>query len=292
MDDTIIHIANLMMRSDVLLIAAGAGMGVDAGISDYYRGIEIAHPRLASLGLNLYQLSSHDLFLKNPALAWGHWITRQRDYLQKLPHKGYYLIRAWSQLKKFNVRIITTNLDRHFLRVGFSKDQVFEMHGSMYDAQCLRKCGRTPWTLNVDCLPSVDEQTMLVSDPLLPSCIGCGGPARVCTSLAMDGHWDAPDVELARVRHEIFFHTLPWTHTVTVLELGCGTVMNKLRKEAERIVLEHRSRGGRAIHVRINLFESVMDQDEDNISIPMGALETLQQIHTSLKKLQSLSNHE
>ncbi len=266
--------AKYVRNADVLLIAAGAGMGVDAGLPDYYGGIHLAHPRLAEIGLSLYDLSNHALFEHNPALAWGHWITRQREYMSTLPHVGYHILHAWSKSSKRNVRVVTTNLDRHFVRTGFTLDNVFEMHGSMYDAQCMHGCGVRPWPLDIANMPSVDLNTMLLLGPS-PLCIQCGGLARVCTALAVDDHWDASRVEVARMRHETLFRELPAERLLTVLEIGCGTVMAKVRAEATRIVSEHRIRGGRAAHIRINLHQAHIDEHEDNISLPLGALEAL-----------------
>ncbi|CAF2090989.1 unnamed protein product [Rotaria magnacalcarata] len=273
-DEAMLRATQCVRNADVLLVVAGAGMGVDAGLPDYYGGIHRAHPRLAEIGLSVYDLSNHTLFEQNPTLAWGHWTARQREYSNTLPHVGYHILHAWSKSDKRNVRVVTTNLDRHFLRTGFTVDNVFEMHGSMYDAQCMNRCGVHPWTLDINTMPSVDLNTMLLLGPP-PLCIQCGGPARVCTQLAVDGHWDTSQVEVACRRHETFFRELSTERVVTALEIGCGTVMAKLRKEAERIVADHRTRGGRAVHIRINLHQPHIDEHEDNISLSLGALEAL-----------------
>jgi NAD-dependent SIR2 family protein deacetylase len=270
--------AQYVRNAEVVLVAAGAGMGVDAGIPDYYGGIHHAHPRLAEMGLSVYDLSNHSLFKHNPALAWGHWVTRQHEYMNTLPHVGYHILHAWSKCSKRNVRVVTTNLDRHFVRTGFTFNNVFEMHGSMYDAQCMHRCGVHPWPLHIENTASVDLNTMLLLEPP-PLCMQCSGPARVCTELAVDGHWDAPHVEEARMRHETFFHKLSAERMLTVLEIGCGTVMPKVRTEAARIVAEYRMRGGHAAHIRINLHQAHIDEHKDNISLPLGALEALRTIN-------------
>lgn len=277
-EEAVSRAAEYVRSADVLLVAAGAGMGVDAGLPDYYGGIHLAHPRLADMGLSIYDLSNHRLFEQNPRLAWGHWITRQREYINTQPHLGYHIIQKWSVNSKRNVRVVTTNLDRHFIRAGFTSDHVFEMHGSMYDAQCMHDCGVDPWSLDIVTMPSVDLNTMqLMGSP--PLCVQCGGAARVCTALATDGHWNLSQIEAARMRHESFFRKLPAERILAVLEIGCGTVMAKVRREAERIVEEHRMRGGRAAYIRINLYQAHIEEHEDNISLPLGALEALRTIN-------------
>jgi hypothetical protein len=78
-------------NADVLLVAA------DAGLPDYNGGIHRIHPRLVEIGLDIYDASSHALFERNPALAWGHWTARQREYKNALPHTGYGILYAWSK---------------------------------------------------------------------------------------------------------------------------------------------------------------------------------------------------
>ena len=281
--ETVLRVAQYVRNAHVLLVAVGAGMGVDAGLPDYYGGIHLAHPRLAEMGLNIYDLSSHALFEHNAALAWGHWITRQREYMSTPPHIGYYILRDWSNNSQRHMRVITTNLDRHFVRAGFASDNIFEMHGSMYDAQCMHNCGTDPWPLDITSMPAVDMKTMRLLGPS-PLCVQCGGPARVCTALATDGHWNASHVEAARIRHESFFRDLLAEQILTVLEIGCGTVMAKVRTEATRIVEEHRLRGGRAVHIRINLHQADIEPHQDNISLPLGALEALRTINQLISK--------
>jgi hypothetical protein len=202
--------AQYVRNTDEILVAAGARMGVDAGLSDYHAGIHLAHPRLAAIGLSLYDFSNHGLFEHNPALAWGHWVTRQREYMNGLPHEGYHILHTWSQCSKRDMRVITSNLDRH---------------------------------------------------------------------------WDASHVEVERMRHETFFRKLSPERVLTVLEIGCGTAMDKVRTETTRIVTKHRIRGGRAAHIRINLHQAHINEHKDNISLPLGALEALR----ALNQLMSLS---
>lgn len=57
---------------DALLIVAGAGLGIDSGLPDYrgpYGLWNMWHPT-KSLNMTYEKLSTHELFLENPALAW------------------------------------------------------------------------------------------------------------------------------------------------------------------------------------------------------------------------------
>lgn len=272
----------------VIIVAAGAGMSVEAGIPDYHGGIHNAHPYLAKLGLNTKDISNHQLFNDNPGLAWAHWITRQRKYLDYEPHLGYKILHSWYKtFDSLSMRIITTNLDQLFLRTGFPKEYIFEMHGSMYDAQCYNACGQHPWPLNIGDLPMIDEDTMMIIGEV-PQCMNCHGPARICTALAVDGHWYAPHVERARILHEQYFDKLSNKSSMLIFEIGCGTVMAKVRHEATRLASQHRNRGGFCLHVRINVFEADIDEHDDNISLSLNASQALSLIDLLYNQSKSL----
>jgi hypothetical protein len=57
-----------------------------------------------------------------------------------------------------------------------------------------------------------------------------------------------------------------YTMGSTVLEIGCGTVMIKLRTEAARIVNEHS-----AAYIRIHLHQADMDAHDDHFSLSLSA---------------------
>ena len=272
-----------IVESDIIVIAAGAGMSSESGIDDYYHGIDKAHPLLSQMGLSLFDISNHSLFEVNPSLAWGHWITRQRNYLSIEPHYGYHIVYHWKKSLRKQIRILTTNLDRQFARIGFEKNEIFEMHGSMYDVQCLEECGVQPWPIAIEEMGDVDDKTMLALGEL-PRCIQCQGRTRVCTSLAVDGHWYAPHVQLVQQFHRQFFEQLSNEKKLTILEIGCGTVMNKVREEARRLIDEHRCRGGHATFIRINLYEAQLEsRHQQNISLPLSALQALTLINDQIQ---------
>src|SRR5690242_9149572 len=58
--------------ADALLIAAGAGMGVDSGLPDFRgdHGFWRAYPPYQKLGLRFTTLANPQWFTRDPALAW------------------------------------------------------------------------------------------------------------------------------------------------------------------------------------------------------------------------------
>jgi NAD-dependent SIR2 family protein deacetylase len=41
--------------------------------------------------------------------------------------------------------VVTTNVDGHFQRAGFPAEQIWEMHGSIHQLQCLEPCVQDLW---------------------------------------------------------------------------------------------------------------------------------------------------
>ncbi len=76
--------AELIESADALIIAAGAGMGVDSGLPDFRgnEGFWKAYPALARARLEFTRIASPSAFERNPQLAWvfyGHRLKLYRD---------------------------------------------------------------------------------------------------------------------------------------------------------------------------------------------------------------------
>ena len=76
--------AEIILQADCIVIAAGAGMGVDSGLPDF-RGTEgfwRAYPALRAAGLDFISVASPRTFRDDPTLAWGfygHRLALYRD---------------------------------------------------------------------------------------------------------------------------------------------------------------------------------------------------------------------
>ena len=71
--DAITRAATLIADADAVLIVAGAGMGIDSGLPDYRgpNGLWNTWHPAAQLRMTYEDLSTHEQFVQNPALAWG-----------------------------------------------------------------------------------------------------------------------------------------------------------------------------------------------------------------------------
>src|SRR5579859_5594906 len=88
--------AKAIESADALLIAAGAGMGVDSGLPDFRgpEGFWKAYPPFK--GKQFSDLSTPHWFHTDPALAWGFFGHRMNLYRSAVPHAGFQILRRWA----------------------------------------------------------------------------------------------------------------------------------------------------------------------------------------------------
>src|SRR4051794_34794966 len=128
-------------RADALLIAAGAGMGVDSGLPDFRgpEGFWRAYPAFEKLGLRFEQIANPRWFADDPHLAWGFYGHRLNLYRAMPPHKGFETLLRWAR-RKGEYFVFTSNVDGHFQRAGFPDQRIIECHGSIQHVQCAQPC--------------------------------------------------------------------------------------------------------------------------------------------------------
>jgi NAD-dependent SIR2 family protein deacetylase len=80
--------ADLIRQADALIIAAGAGMGVDSGLPDFrgQDGFWRAYPALAKARIDFYRIASPTAFHASTELAWGFYGHRLALYRKTVLH--------------------------------------------------------------------------------------------------------------------------------------------------------------------------------------------------------------
>src|ERR1051325_1742345 len=103
--------AQAIREADALLIAAGAGMGVDSGLPDFRgdQGFWRAYPRYQELGLRFAELAHQRWFSEDPELAWGFYGHRLNLYRATVPHPGFALLREWAGRMAGGAFVFTSN---------------------------------------------------------------------------------------------------------------------------------------------------------------------------------------
>lgn len=259
-----------------LVIAAGAGMGVDSGLPDFRgdAGFWNAYPPFERLGLSFIDLANPRWFDRDPALAWGFYGHRMHLYRDVVPHAGFAILKRWSERMAGGGAVFTSNVDAQFQRAGFNT--ICEVHGSIHHLQCATPChDGIWWAVGVEV--GIDEATFRARDPL-PRCPRCGGVARPNVLMFGDGAW-LPD-RTSQQDHALDAWLADAPDPLVVVECGAGTAVPTVRWFSERLA------GGRqATLVRINPRED--HGPRGTIGIPLGAMAALSAIDERLEQAQA-----
>jgi NAD-dependent SIR2 family protein deacetylase len=274
MDKTIQAAAAAIADSTALLIAAGAGIGVDSGLPDFRgdEGFWRAYPALGRSGMSFRDVASPHTFSEDPALAWGFYGHRLALYRRTRPHAGFGILRRWADQMPRGYGVFTSNVDGHFQRAGFREARIAECHGSIHQLQCMRPCCEAVWPAD-EFVPEVDEQVCrLLNAP--PSCPWCGGMARPNVLMFGDGAWCAQRAEQQEQRLQAWLDSFT---RLVVVEIGAGSAIPSVRRFG-RLALEGRA----GVLIRINPREAEVQRSQD-IAIASPGLAALQAIDEVLR---------
>jgi NAD-dependent SIR2 family protein deacetylase len=265
--------AELIAGADALIVAAGAGMGVDSGLPDFRgnAGFWRAYPALAAAQIAFMDIASPEAFHANPRRAWGFYGHRLALYRATAPHAGFGLLRRWGEAMRHGCFVFTSNVDGHFQKAGFDPLRIDECHGSIHHLQCLGPCSQKIWPARgFD--PVVDSERCELLNPL-PACPHCGGLARPNILMFDDWDWAAGRRDAQLMRRQRW---LEQVRRPVVIEIGAGVSIPTVRHFAHRIVLQHQGS-----LVRINPREPHVGGPRE-VGIGSGALQALAAIDALL----------
>lgn len=256
----------------VLVITAGAGMGVDSGLPDFRgdRGFWNAYPMYERLGISFVGAANPEHFDRDPAFGWGFYGHRTNLYRETVPHPGFALLLEWIDRFGLDYFVVTSNVDGQFQKAGFAEDRILEVHGSIHYLQCTRPCSMAIWA-NTE---SIDVDLTTMRAATLPRCRHCGAVARPNILMFGDYGWISDRSRRQQHHFDAFLADNRGTPTVAV-EMGAGTAIPTIRYLTEEIT----ARPG-ALAIRINPREAQIVPP--HISLSLGALAGLTAIDAEL----------
>jgi NAD-dependent SIR2 family protein deacetylase len=264
--------ADAIRDAEVLLVGAGAGMGVDSGLPDFRgdHGFWKAYPPYERLGITFVEAANPERFESDPALGWGFYGHRLGLYRATVPHAGFGLLRNWIDARRLPSFVYTSNVDGQFQKAGFDEDRLVEVHGSIHHLQCAAPCSGDIWPN--DERVDVDEATMRANRVV--SCPRCGGVAR--PNILMFGDWSwLPDRTHAQATRFEAFLAEHRDRRLVAIELGAGTAVPSVRLRSEQL-----ARLPGATLVRVNPREP--QAPSGAISLAAGALAAIEAIDRAL----------
>jgi NAD-dependent SIR2 family protein deacetylase len=260
--------AEAVRSAEALLIGAGAGMSVDAGIPAY----RLNPP--SAVGEPVPPLGSLNpmLFTAYPAVAWGRAAIQIALFRRTVPHRGYQILLEWPQRMSAEAFVITSKIDGMFLAAGFAHDRVVEGHGSMHFMQCTKACTPAIWSAETGAF-EVDDARQLAVSP--PTCQACGAPARPNVFMFGDRYFNSGGAE-EQLRSFTAWQEATRQRRFAIIECGAGTAVPTIRDKCRAFARQHD-----VPLVRINIAES--DPEEGVIGIPLDALTALERIEDLIR---------
>lgn len=271
---TIEKIAQLIQSADAIVIFAGAGMGVDSGLEQYRgeNGLWKKSIRINDTEVNYYDLMKVEAFRETPELAWGLIGFLMEKYDKTQPHQGFTILKKILFNKSYFV--VTSNIDEHFQKAGFHRKNIFEIHGSIYNSQCMYNAECETWDTEY---PKMEKDSITASPPF-PMCPVCNSYCRPNIHLFED------DFFVPAIAADQQFRYMEWQDKIKrfrkntiAIEIGAGTTISTLRRYSEEFAAD------KFPLIRINLNDAETTKS-NHISVALGALDCLLQIKNSIDK--------
>ena len=160
-------LADQLGRAGRITVLTGAGISTESGIPDFRgpNGLWTRDPAAEAL-------VTYDAYVRDPAVRRRAWQSR-RDHQawRAQPNPGHRALVALQHTGRL-AAVLTQNVDELHQRAGSAAELVVELHGTIFQVECLTCGARTPMR---DVLARVDA-----GDPD-PACELCGGILKSAT---------------------------------------------------------------------------------------------------------------
>ncbi|WP_374328711.1 NAD-dependent deacetylase [Azonexus sp.] len=265
-------ISQWISTADSLVIAAGAGMGVDSGLPDFRgnEGFWQAYPALGQAGMDFAAIANGETFVCDPLLAWGFYGHRLKLYRASIPHEGFRILKQIGERLEHGCFVVSSNVDGQFQKAGFSADHILEIHGSIHHLQCTQPCSSSIWSAD-SLAVATDDANCRWSGEKLPTCPQCGGIARPNILMFNDLAWDSARTDRQQRRWDTW---LTKCSNPVVIEIGAGVDLPSIRAISSSF---------KRRVIRINPRHAAIDR-RLGVGLAMGAREALVEIARHLTR--------
>ncbi len=161
------HVAAWLREARRVTVLTGAGISTESGIPDFRgpQGVWTKDPSAAAR-------FTFENYLADPDIRRQAWAGR-RDHPAwgAEPNAGHLALVRLEHAGRLRA-VVTQNIDGLHLRAGHHPSMVIEIHGTLFDVECLQ-CGRvTTMRENLDRVAAGDPD---------PHCLVCGGIQKAAT---------------------------------------------------------------------------------------------------------------
>jgi NAD-dependent SIR2 family protein deacetylase len=215
-----LKIKELLDNSDAIIIGAGAGLSTAAGVNyGPYKFKENFKELYDKYGFtDMYSSSFYEF--KTEEERWSYWAKHINYLCLSMPKTPTYK-QLYNLVKDKNYFVVTTNVDRQFLKVGFDSSKVFEVQGALTKMQCAKACHNKLYD-NTNLIKEMlkEDSNCKIPSSLVPTCPVCGGKMEI--NLRKDNYFVEDDYwEEHKNSYEQFINTNK-NKKILFLELGAG----------------------------------------------------------------------
>ena len=182
------NVKEIIENCDVILITAGAGIGVDSGLPDFR-----SKDGLWKNGMKYEQIARPIMLELQEEEFWNFYNQRLESYRNATPHQGFNLLLDLCK-NKDDYFVYTSNVDGQFQKAGF--ENVYEIHGTIHRLQCS----------NVECENYQYGNSWFNNEPTnqLHYCPKCGKTARPNILMFSDWEWDSKNSDDQEKEYQLF----------------------------------------------------------------------------------------
>lgn len=260
--DNINRLKEKVETADAILIGAGAGVSISAGLTysgerfdKYFSDFK------AKYGItDMYSGGFYPFDTLEEYWAWWsrHIYVNRYDVQPGKPYKDLLEL-----VKDKDYFVLTTNVDHQFQRAGFDKKRLFYTQGDYGLWQCPKPCHNKTYDNEEDVRKMITEQkNMKIPTELIPHCPKCSAPMtmnlRCDDTFVQDEAWyqAAERYDLFLKRHKDL--------NILFIELGVGLNTPVIIKYPFwRMTVGNKN----AMYACINLGEAVCPEEIENQSI-------------------------
>jgi NAD-dependent deacetylase len=161
------QVGHMVRAAAAVTVLTGAGISTDSGIPDFRgpNGVWTKNP-------DAERMSSYDDYVSDGDVRRRAWQARMNHPAWTAqPNDGH---RALVDLERGGRlrALVTQNIDGLHQRAGSSPEKVIEVHGTIWDVQCLRCAARSPMAQVLARVDAGEDD---------PPCLRCGGILKSAT---------------------------------------------------------------------------------------------------------------
>jgi NAD-dependent SIR2 family protein deacetylase len=136
-----IEAKELLNKAKNVIVLAGAGMSVDSGLKTYWEGDDSRYAQDKSeYGFTALEHANESTWQLDPISQIKFHNKRLREILEapvEAENGIYKTLLNYLQKTNKTYFAATTNIDAAFARTGYNRENIYELHGSVLESQCL-----------------------------------------------------------------------------------------------------------------------------------------------------------